>query len=429
MRPSICYSRYTRHMSTGYRFRAYPDDKVARVLARWIGCQRFIKNAKVREDRYYRAFQRRFAAFAGQHAPVDQTYSHLIGDRAGRVPRAPHVTERRKATAMKTKTAATERPPAPAKFPLLPPQRLIAWRRGLALAGCTAAMLLGGCASAPPPAPELVGISNTGANQDAWPDPIVFSWRTAGRNGAPPLGAADRQSPPLAFKSEATPAVAASLAREMARAGANVVPVGTPNAIEVDVKLQAWLMPAGGIGRTRADIQVAQSIEQVLSAAAQEGASGAVDAPGRRVAVTLPLGGWKTPIGETGLSVGLAGFLFHNLGDLTGARQAFNSFFGADATGTVCLFPAKGCARRKGPQQDFELTGTYTVDGQQRTITAALLLVQPKPNILQPLAYAMADWRAAALGQRTPNCQFWKTGDRTADCEPVPSPLAPKDLW
>ncbi|MEJ6002506.1 RNA-guided endonuclease InsQ/TnpB family protein [Paucibacter soli] len=70
-------------MSTGYRFRAYPDDQVAGVLARWIGCQRFIKNAKVREDRYYRAFQRRFAAFAGQHAPVDQAYSHLIGDGGG----------------------------------------------------------------------------------------------------------------------------------------------------------------------------------------------------------------------------------------------------------------------------------------------------------------------------------------------------------
>jgi putative transposase len=67
-------------MTTGYRFRAYPDDQVAGVLARWIGCQRFVKNAKVREDRYYRTFQRRFAAFAGQHAPVDQAYSHLIGD-------------------------------------------------------------------------------------------------------------------------------------------------------------------------------------------------------------------------------------------------------------------------------------------------------------------------------------------------------------
>lgn len=67
-------------MNTGFRFRAYPDDHVAGVLARWIGCQRFIQNAKVREDRYMRAFQRRFVAFAGQHAPVDQAYSHLIGD-------------------------------------------------------------------------------------------------------------------------------------------------------------------------------------------------------------------------------------------------------------------------------------------------------------------------------------------------------------
>lgn len=70
-------------MSTGFRFRAYPVAPVASVLVRWIGCQRFIKNAKVREDRYYRAFARRFVAFAGQHAPVDQAYSHLIGDGAG----------------------------------------------------------------------------------------------------------------------------------------------------------------------------------------------------------------------------------------------------------------------------------------------------------------------------------------------------------
>ena len=74
------------HLSTGYRFRAYPDDPVAGVLLRWIGCQRFIYNAKVREDRYYRAFQRRFAAFAGQHAPVDQAYAHLIGDGGGNGP-------------------------------------------------------------------------------------------------------------------------------------------------------------------------------------------------------------------------------------------------------------------------------------------------------------------------------------------------------
>lgn len=70
-------------MSSGYRLRAYPSKSVSQTLLRWIGCQRFIYNAKVREDRYFRAFQRRFADFAGQHAPVDQTYAHLIGDGAG----------------------------------------------------------------------------------------------------------------------------------------------------------------------------------------------------------------------------------------------------------------------------------------------------------------------------------------------------------
>lgn len=70
-------------MTSGYRFRAYPSDPVAGVLLRWIGCQRFIYNAKVREDTYYRTFARRFADFAGVHAPVDQAYAHLVGDGSG----------------------------------------------------------------------------------------------------------------------------------------------------------------------------------------------------------------------------------------------------------------------------------------------------------------------------------------------------------
>ena len=65
-------------MPTGFKFRAYPEPEVAQVLLRWIGCQRFIKNAKVKEDQYYRAFQIRFLDFAGQYAPVDQAYSHLF---------------------------------------------------------------------------------------------------------------------------------------------------------------------------------------------------------------------------------------------------------------------------------------------------------------------------------------------------------------
>lgn len=294
------------------------------------------------------------------------------------------------------------------------------------------AMLLVGCASSPQLAPATTPSpalrASERANLDSWPDPIVFAWRTSSNQGAPALGAGDTEGRPVAFKSAETPAVAAALSREMARAGVNVVPPGTPNALEIEVQLQAWLMPAGSMGRTQVDIHVAKAVEQVLTGAPQPGEQAPAGNAAQPMRVTVPLGGWKTEIGQTGMSVGLAGFLFHNLGDLTGARGKFNAFFGADATGTVCLFPAKACARRKGPQQDFELKGTYTVGGQQRTIAAALLMVQQEPNILQPLAYAMADWRAAALGQRTPNCQFWKTGDRTADCEPVPSPMGPKDF-
>jgi putative transposase len=52
---------------------------------RWIGCQRFIYNAKVAEDRYFRAYARKFAS--RQHAPVDQEYSRFIGpDTAWLVP-------------------------------------------------------------------------------------------------------------------------------------------------------------------------------------------------------------------------------------------------------------------------------------------------------------------------------------------------------
>jgi len=65
-------------MQTGYRFRCYPTPAQEQVLRRWIGCQRVIYNAKVAEDRYYRAYARKFAG--NVHAPVDQEYSRFIGE-------------------------------------------------------------------------------------------------------------------------------------------------------------------------------------------------------------------------------------------------------------------------------------------------------------------------------------------------------------
>lgn len=63
----------------GYRFRCYPNRTQENVLLRWIGCQRFIYNSKVREDRYFHAFARKALSLTGQKPPIDQQYSQFIG--------------------------------------------------------------------------------------------------------------------------------------------------------------------------------------------------------------------------------------------------------------------------------------------------------------------------------------------------------------
>jgi putative transposase len=67
-------------MQTGHRFRLYPTLEQAQSLLQWIGCQRFIYNAKVGEDRYFRTFARKSLALAGQHGPIDQKYAQFIGE-------------------------------------------------------------------------------------------------------------------------------------------------------------------------------------------------------------------------------------------------------------------------------------------------------------------------------------------------------------
>lgn len=64
-------------MATGFRFRCYPTKQQQAILLCWMGCQRFIYNAKVREDRYFRAFARKSLAHVGQHVPLDQQYSQF----------------------------------------------------------------------------------------------------------------------------------------------------------------------------------------------------------------------------------------------------------------------------------------------------------------------------------------------------------------
>ncbi len=76
-------------MLNGYRFRCHPTKEQEHTLLRWIGCQRLIYNAKVSEDRYFRAFKRQFLAVVGEPIPIDQGYSHFKTERTpylGEVP-------------------------------------------------------------------------------------------------------------------------------------------------------------------------------------------------------------------------------------------------------------------------------------------------------------------------------------------------------
>lgn len=64
-------------MQIGHRFRCYPTPAQAKILLQWIGCQRYVYNAKVGEDQYFRRFARKSLAHTGQFAPIDQQYSHF----------------------------------------------------------------------------------------------------------------------------------------------------------------------------------------------------------------------------------------------------------------------------------------------------------------------------------------------------------------
>jgi putative transposase len=67
-------------MQIGNRFRCYPTPAQAQTLLQWIGCQRYVYNAKVGEDQYFRRFARKSLVHTGQVAPIDQQYSHFKTD-------------------------------------------------------------------------------------------------------------------------------------------------------------------------------------------------------------------------------------------------------------------------------------------------------------------------------------------------------------
>ena len=64
-------------MQSGVKFRCYPGRILSTPLSQWIGCQRFVYNARVGEDKYFRTFRNHCLALTGQHTPTDQQYSQF----------------------------------------------------------------------------------------------------------------------------------------------------------------------------------------------------------------------------------------------------------------------------------------------------------------------------------------------------------------
>jgi len=78
-------------MQIGNKFRCYPTTAQAKILLQWIGCQRNIYNAKVREDQYFRRFAHKSLNHAGQYAPIDQQYSQFKSELAPYLSEVPSV--------------------------------------------------------------------------------------------------------------------------------------------------------------------------------------------------------------------------------------------------------------------------------------------------------------------------------------------------
>ena len=58
-------------MLQGIRLKANPTDQQRLILSQWMGCARFIWNAKCDEHRYYSIYAKKYCSI-GTFAPVDQ---------------------------------------------------------------------------------------------------------------------------------------------------------------------------------------------------------------------------------------------------------------------------------------------------------------------------------------------------------------------
>ncbi|HND19875.1 MAG TPA: transposase [Acidobacteriota bacterium] len=61
----------------GVKFKANPTGEQKRILSEWMGCARFVYNAKVEEMDYFWTFRQHNLALTGYSLPIDQTYSQF----------------------------------------------------------------------------------------------------------------------------------------------------------------------------------------------------------------------------------------------------------------------------------------------------------------------------------------------------------------
>lgn len=64
-------------MISGVKFRAYPTNEQKLTLSQWMGCARFIWNAKCDEDKYFREFARKFTPYEKYYTTQDQKYAQF----------------------------------------------------------------------------------------------------------------------------------------------------------------------------------------------------------------------------------------------------------------------------------------------------------------------------------------------------------------
>ena len=67
-------------MLTGIQLRAYPTKHQKLILSQWMGCTRFVWNAKCDEDKYFQGFARKFTPFKYYYQTQDTKYSHFKSD-------------------------------------------------------------------------------------------------------------------------------------------------------------------------------------------------------------------------------------------------------------------------------------------------------------------------------------------------------------